>query len=280
MGSRLTKHILLVLLFGCIFTPISSQIGAEAQGGKLTTWVAVGVDQEMNKKWMSVTDFGYGRHSDPNNYSAIKRQGLIVITEDMIYSPNKHFQFAFSLGYWRRNFYSDDSPFNSQASPRTFRNEFRPFQKIYYQHTLNAIKISHIIRTDYRFYFNQYLNDQWSTPFEFRLRYTESWKIPITGDKKNVFVVIDEVLSAIDYWSVSLQKSTGQQWSPYQITENRLSVYYRRSLLKQNIDLDIGIMHQYWREKPGTTTFNLSYNLMFDIIIKDPFTRHKNETID
>jgi hypothetical protein len=36
-------------------------------------------------------------------------------------------------------------------------------------------------------------------------------------------------------------------------------------------------MHQYWRDKPGVNTFNISYNLMFDIIIRDPFGKNKKQ---
>jgi len=66
-------------------------------------------------------------------------------------------------------------------------------------------------------------------------------------------MITDEVLTAVD-------KSAGASgnWSPYQLTENRLSVYYRRTFLGQKIALDFGIVHQYWRDKPGILKFNTS----------------------
>jgi hypothetical protein len=255
----------------------NAQIGAEAQGGQATVWTALGIDQEISKKWLSVTDLGFGRHSDPNNFTLLKRQGLNVITQDFIYKANSHWHFAFSFGYWRRNAYDDFEPYDMRAQPYQFRNELRPFQKIYYLHKIGKVKLQHTFRTDYRFYYNQNFSDVWSTPFEFRARYLQAWKFPLDKNQKNWFIVSDEVLSAIDQYAGAVAKIKNTNWSPYQITENRFSVYYRRSFIEKKIDLDFGLMHQYWREKPGTNIFNISYNLMFDIIIRDPFSKKKTE---
>ncbi len=269
-----------LLIITCCFLMLkysSAQIGAEAQGGQASFWTALGIDQELSKKWLSVTDLGYGRHSDPDNIQFAKRQGLNVFTQDFIYKPNSHWHFAFSFGYWRRNFYSEDLPFDARQFPYQFRNEVRPFQKIIYVSNLKNIKIIHTFRTDYRFYYNQNLSDIWTTPFEFRARYMQAWKFPLTKNLKNWFIINDEVLSAIDNYSSKTKIATGNSWSPYQITENRFSVYYRR-VFGNKIDIDIGVMHQYWRDKPGVANFNVSYNLMFDIIIRDPFGKRKEET--
>ncbi len=253
---------------------VLSQIGAEAQGGKLTMWAAVGIDQELTNKWLSVTDIGYGRHSDPDNYDLTKRLGLNVITQDFVFKPHEHWGYVFSFGYWRRNFYEDNIPYDARPAPYIFRNEIRPYQKIFYTHHINSIKITHLLRTDNRFYYNQYFSHAWTTPFEFRLRYMETWRFPLSADKKNWFIAMDEVLTAIDNYS---KPTAGKNWSPYQFTENRFSVYYRRRLGDKNVDLDFGLMHQYWRDKPGINAFNVSYNLMFDLIIYDPFGKKKDE---
>ncbi|MGZ3921030.1 MAG: DUF2490 domain-containing protein [Bacteroidia bacterium] len=257
-------------LFSC---KIFSQIGAEAQGGKTSIWAAIGIDQELSTKWLSVTDIGYGRHSDPDNYNFTKRIGLNVLTQDFIYKPSEHWRFALSFGYWKRYFYSDDPPYDNRTTPYSFRNEVRPFQKIIYHHSIGNIKLTHTLRTDFRFYYNQYFTDNWTTLFEFRLRYMENWKFPLSQNKKNWFIAVDEILSAVDL--------VRKNWSPYQLTENRFSLYYRRSFPKHKADLDLGIMHQYWRDKPGTSGFNTSYNLMIDIIFIDPFSKkNKKEEKD
>lgn len=254
------------------------QIGAEAQGGQASLWTAIGIDQRIAGKWLSVTDLGFGRHSDPDNFLLLKRQGLNVFTQDFVYKANSHWHFTVSSGYWRRNAYDDVSPFDSRATPYQFRNEIRPFQKIYYLHAIGIIRLQHVLRTDYRFYYNQDFSDVWTTPFEFRARYLQAWKFPLDKKRRNWFIASDEVLSAIDQYSGTMTKIQNAKWSPYQITENRFSVYYRRSFIEKRIDIDFGIMHQYWREKPGLNTFNISYNLMFDIIIKDPFGKRKTES--
>jgi len=264
--------------FSCIllFSQTSfSQIGAEAQGGKTSLWMALGIDQKISNRWASITDIGYGRHSDPNNNALVKRQGLNVVTQDFIYKANAHWFFAFSFGYWRRDFYDDNIPYNSRNYPLQYRNEIRPYQKTYYSHNLKNIIITHVFRTDYRFYYDQTFTDKWPTPFEFRARYLQVWKIPLTKNKKNFIIPIDEVLTAVDQYATTVASQKNSKWSPYQFTENRLSVYYRRSLLDQKIDFDLGVMYQYWRDKPGVSTFNTSFNLMIDVIIKEPFERKK-----
>jgi hypothetical protein len=251
---------------------LTAQIGAESQGGRLTSWTAVGIDNNMSKNWLSVTDFGYGRHSDPNNNQFYKRQGLIVITQDFIYKVGNHWSFSFSGGYWRRNAYTDLAPYDERTAPYQFRNELRPYQKTYYRFKINNIRVTQVFRTDYRFYWNQDFSGRWPTPFEFRARYRLNFKIPFTRDQQNLIVVDNEILSAVDKYSSAVKASTGQEFSAYQITENRFSLYYRRDFNHEKLIIDIGIMHQYWREAPGATHFNTSYNLMFDIILRDPFS--------
>jgi len=267
------------LLFLLVNSKIFSQIGAEAQGGKVSLWTALGIDQKISKRWLSVTDIGYGRHSDPNNTAIVKRQGLNVVTQDFIYKANTHWYFSISMGYWKRNFYTDNMPYDAGNYPQQFRNDIRPYQKTYYYHSIKDVVITHVFRTDYRFYYDQAFNERWTTPFEFRARYLQSWKIPITKNKKNFIIPIDEVLTAIDKYSATVAKQKNSKWSPYQFTENRLSLYYRRSLLNNKIDIDLGVMYQYWRDKSGVSAFNTSYNVMFDIIIKEPFDWKKDKEI-
>ncbi len=269
------KHNLILTCFLLINLSLFSQVGAEAQGGKVSMWLALGIDQKISKHWVSVTDIGYGRHSDPNDLLLVKRQGLNVLTQDLIYKINKHWHFSACFGYWRRDFYTDDIPYNARSYPYQFRNEIRPYQKTYYHHQLKNIDITHVLRTDYRFYYEQTFATRWSTLFEFRLRYLQVWKIPLTKNKKNFIIPIDEILTAIDKNSSATTTPKNYKWSPYQFTENRFSLYYRRSLFNQKVDIDLGIMYQYWRDRPGTNTFNTSYNLMIDIIFKEPFERKK-----
>ena len=82
-----------------------AQIGAEAQGGKLTTWVALGLDKELSVRWSSVTDLGVGRHSDPTgSLNPVKRTGLFVLTQDFVYRLRPRWRVALSGGYWRRDY--------------------------------------------------------------------------------------------------------------------------------------------------------------------------------
>lgn len=265
---------LLSFLAACILWPViaRAQIGAEAQGGKLTSWMAVGLDQELSERWTSVTDIGWGTHSDPDNLAFLKRQGLIVFTQDFIYDFAPHWRVAASFGYWRRNFYDDQPPYD--ANPvLPYRNELRPFQRLYYDHAIGTVLVTHTLRTDYRFYWTPGFDARWPTPFEFRARYMVNFKVPVTDNHLNWIIVNDEILTAADKYSDAEALVRGKNWSPYVFTENRFSLYYRRRLQGVRADFDVGLMDQYWREV-RQTYFTTSYNIMLDLIVYDPFSRH------
>ena len=245
-----------------------AQIGAEAQGGKITSWVAVGFDHELGKRWTSATDLGIGRHSDPSgDLNPVKRTGLFVLTQDFIYRLSPHWRLALSGGYWRRDNYQDSPPYDFNQ-PNYYRNELRPFMRLYYDTSFGKLLFTNTVRTDYRFYFTPELS-RWATPFEFRLRDMVNVKLPLDSERRNWIVVSDEVLTATDNYSRATADLMGHQWSPYKLTENRASLYYRRSFAftAHKLDWDIGIMHQYWREAQKTQ-FNTSYNLMMDFIVR------------
>jgi hypothetical protein len=268
------SYTLLWFLF-FVSTYCYSQIGAEAQGGKMTTWIALGLDQELSTRVTSVTDFGFGRHGDPNNFALLSKQGLIVFTQDFIYRFNSHWRLAASFGYWRRNFYSEDPPY--EATPGLeYRNELRPFQRVYYDQKIGRLSLTHTARFDYRFYWTPAFAERWPTPFEFRARYMLNLKIPISPDQLNQIILVDEILAATDKRSAAETAVTGEKWSPFKLTENRFSVYYRRKLKHLNADLDLGLMHQYWREV-RQTDFTTSLNVMVDLIIYNPFGKKRTE---
>ncbi|MBS1638251.1 MAG: DUF2490 domain-containing protein [Bacteroidetes bacterium] len=256
---------------------VKAQIAAEAQGGQVTMWTALGIDQELSKRWTSVTDFGYGRHSDPDNFDIAKRQGLNVVMQNFVFKINEHFGVAICAGYWRRNAYNDTPPYDSRSYPYAWRNEFRPYQKFYYDLKLKKIKISNTIRFDERFYYDQDLSKRWTTPFEFRTRFMTNWKIPLFSNQKNWILCNDEVLASTVKFGQANVLATGKHWSDITFMENRLSLYYRRSMHENRIDVDLGLMYQYWRERVTSPNFNNSLNVMVDVILRDPFSWHKEK---
>jgi hypothetical protein len=139
--------------------------------------------------------------------------------------------------------------------------------------------LTHTARFDYRFYWTPGFDARWPTPFEFRARYMLNLKIPITPDKLNQIILVNEILAAVDKRNDSEAALTGAKWSPFKLTENRFSVYYRRRIAHLNADLDIGLMHQYWREV-RQTDFTTSLNVMVDLIVYNPFSRKRDDHIE
>ncbi|MDJ0364516.1 DUF2490 domain-containing protein [Hymenobacter sp. H14-R3] len=246
-----------------------AQIGAEAQGGKLTTWVALGLDRELSTRWSSVTDMGVGRHSDPTgSLNPVKRTGLFVLTQDFVYRLRPHWRVSLSGGYWRRDAYQDAPPYEAEQ-PNNYRDELRPYARLHYDRTLGRVALTNSLRTDYRFYFTPGFEERWPTPFEFRLRDMVTARFPLDQAGHRFLILSDEVLTATDAYGPAATRAPGQSWSPYKLTENRLSVYYRRTLdiPRHHLDCDLGLMYQYWRETQKTA-FNTSFNLMLDVIVR------------
>lgn len=247
---------IILLLHICLNPPnIYAQIGAEAQGGKLAFWSAIGIDQGLSKKWLSITDIGYGRHSDNDNYKLFSNQGLLVFTQDFMYQINSHFKVTASAGYWKRNYYQTDLP--------EYRNELRPFTRLYYQHRLKNSLITHQLRNDFRFFYTPDYT-KWKTPFEYRWRYMLAVNKALSK-KNNTFIIVNnEILCSSAYNELS------KEFGTMKLSENRFSFYFRYRLNK--VDIDLGIMHQYYRQE-STNEFTQSISLMIDCILRNTFSK-------
>ena len=79
-------------------------------------------------------------------------------------------------------------------------------------------------------------------------------RFPLDQAGHRFLILSDEVLTATDAYSADATRTLGRSWSPYKLTENRASVYYRRVLEipHHRLDCDLGVMYQYWRETQKT----------------------------
>lgn len=250
-----------------------AQITSAAQGGNAASWSALGLVQQMRGNWRATTNIGTGMHSDPDkkDLKIAQKMGVFVAKQSFSYQLSHHLAISSGLGYWRKYKYASSQPYDKRPSPLSYRNEFRSFSKVNYSFKLGNIKIGQYIRPEFRFFYNQNLSGRWPTPFEFRIRYRLSGKIPLNKKRTNYLVILDEVFSATDKYGKTNAGST--TWSPYKFTENRLSLFYKHSFIKNKLDLDVGIMNQYWRKKMTSNGFNVTNTLMVDLIIYDIFSK-------
>lgn len=63
----------------------------------------------------------------------------------------------------------------------------------------------------------------------------------ITKEFKNWFITNNEILTAIDQYSATTASLKGTKWSPYQITKNGFSLYYKRSFVDKQLILELCI---------------------------------------
>ncbi|GAB4028000.1 DUF2490 domain-containing protein [Spirosoma gilvum] len=273
MGKRLIFRGLLVLSGWAISQKTWGQIGSETQGGQLASWVALGINQELGTRWVSVTNLGLGRHSGADDTQPVAYQGLKVISQEFVFKLTNRWKLALSGGYTNRSYYSTKLP--------AFRNEIRPAFRLYYTHYAGKLELIHQARQDFRWFYTPQYKQSWEVPFELRFRYMLQARMPLGRQKQNFLILSNEVLAAIDKQNLSNQEDGIPAFKPFLLTENRLAGYFRhqtRGALK--LDIDVGFLYQNYRSE-ASSPFNTTMTMMIDLILRNPFQqrhlRHEGE---
>jgi hypothetical protein len=189
---------------------------------------------------------------------------LAVVTQDFSYRFNRHWRATISAGYWHRDYYANTPPYDHQGNE--FRNEFRPFQRVYYDWDWGKVQLSNQVRADYRFFFTPGFS-RWPTTFEFRPRDMVKATIPIGHSGKNFIIPMYEILAGIDKYGPERQALYHQVWSDMTWFDNRPAIFLRHHLEDKKADVDVGVMYQRVRSTYDPR-WDTSINLMFDIIFR------------
>lgn len=237
---------------------VQAQISSPGvSGSKAVTWGALGVTQHLgnNNRWVSTTYVGLARKSDPHSWDLVKKQGLLVLNEEVVYGFNPHWQLSAALSFREQNEYASEAPYALEDPAHKY--EVRYYSRLYYKHKLKQVSMTYTFRPELRTFY-QSSDEPLDTPQEIRIRLKAQASIPLNSTHRNFLIGGNEFLTVTD-------ETPDKHWSAYHFSEDRLSMYFRHVFADAPVIVDLGLMEQF--KQDGHTT---SY-LAFDVILQDPF---------
>jgi hypothetical protein len=252
------RYVALILLVFGLFLQVSGQVSPPGlDETRAAAWGAIGLTQQIGRRWQSTFYIGAARESASSNYSLLSKPAISVISLEQGYRFSDHWQLAAGISYRRQSMYEDNSPSDKR---REIRGESRYYARLYYRHSLGRVNMTWSFRPEYRTFYGHH--HAWDpVPVELRFRFKVQASIPL-GNGANQFVVGNEWLTVTDH-----RVHTGEtpHWTRYAFTEDRLTTYFRHTFKKPSIAIDAGLMYQV-RPHEG-----LISHLAFDIIFVNPF---------
>ena len=236
-------------------------------GAKVVGWGALGVQQQLGKKWSLSLYTGGSRQSDPDNTHLLHKAAIVVVNEETQYTFNPHWRLALGTSMRIQKIYADERPYGLD-NPGA-RNELRYYLRLFYRHDVNRVSMSYSIRPEYRTFYT-HAWDKWATPLELRIRLKGQAAIPLNETKSNQLILANEFLSAVDHYGTS----SAERWSSFHFTEDRFTNYFRHTFEKPSLSVDVGVMHQFWKEKTSNR-FHYTAYLSFDLLFINPFEKKR-----
>lgn len=110
----------------------------------------------------------------------------LLVRSGLSYKINDHFSITGGFAFFKNAQYTNKDLF--------FKNEWRPWQELFYQLKVNRINFSQRIRTEQRF-LQEIVDNEKSKTYQYvsRLRYRFDWQLPLEKEKI-IFLIGNEVL--------------------------------------------------------------------------------------
>ncbi len=240
-------------------------------GAKAVLWGAVGFSQQISNKWALTVYAGGSRQSDPDNTHLLDKSAIFVANQETSYTFNSHWQLAFGNSIRIQDIYTEEEPYDLQHP--AVRDELRYYLRLFYKHSYKRLNFTYGFRPELRtFYTSDW--SKWKTPTELRFRLKGQVNIPLNKSKSNQIIIANELLTAIDHYGPT--SSNGDTWSRYHFTESRFTNFFRHTFTKPSLIVDLGIMHQFWKEKASNKLHYSAY-LSFDLLFQNPFGKPKEK---
>lgn len=244
--------------------PLRAQIPAQGQGGKDVIWLATGLEQKIGKRWINKSAIAYSRHSGLNDWNATKEAGIFTVREEIVYRLSNKYKLSQGVFYAKRVYHDAEHP--------NYVNEIRLYPKIYHEFKWHKSTFSQYIRTDIRFFSSPGFK-AYDKPLEIRNRYLIKGTIPLGQSHQNYLIGMTEFFFATDK---KINKDGSVNFTSYQFTENRSSIYFRHRLNNLKAFFDVGIMFQTWNND-STKRLKETYLLQIDLIFIDLFSKKQQE---
>jgi len=262
---------LVVLIFVVHSLPITAQLSPPGLDNTNTVlWTALGINQNIGTKWFNQSYIGFSRCSDPNNNALLSKQAIYVVEQQTYRKFGSHWQLGFCLSLRGQNMYSDDPPYESENP--ALRREIRYYLRLFYRHQYHRFSFAYSLRPEWRNFYNPDWSNYYSSPKALRYRIKGQVGFAVGQSKKGSIILANELL----FVQQEQRQPTGDlTWSQLTWTEDRIATYYRYTLPKKRMVVDIGMMQQL-NFKNGSFVSNFVH-LAFDVLFIDPFGKRKNQ---
>jgi len=259
-----TLFLILFLNIGSLHT-IRAQLSPPGLGKTKTAfWSAVGVKRKLDSvgKKETMTYFGLGRKSDPDNSRLLENQAILVLNHEVYrnFAPNQ--QYSYALSYRRQDNYETKAPYRFEG----IEQEFRVYGRYAYTlHLGDRLKWKNTARQEFRkFYTADFSKADENFQFRTRLKTQLTYILP-TKTKQAL------ALSAEGLFAVSRYNGSDKNWSKFAYKEARLGLYYLFQIPKTPLAMDIGYVNNlikgYRTAKSGV------HYLAVDLIWTIPYRR-------
>ncbi|UUC47294.1 DUF2490 domain-containing protein [Flavobacterium cerinum] len=263
-----TKTLILFVLFSFLsFENTHAQLSPPGLGkARSAFWSAFGIKQKLDSlgKKETMTYFGLGQKSDPDNYNAFDDQAILVLNHERYHNFKLNQQYSYAVSYRRQNNYESQSPYRSEG----VEQEFRVYGR--YSYTLdlaNQWKWKNTIRQEFRKFYTADFRPA-DENFQFRTRLKTQLVYHFPSKNKQALALSAEGLFAISKYN------TNEKESKFGYKETRLGLYYLFQIPKTPLSMDIGYVNNrikgYRAAKSGV------HYLAVDLIWTIPY-RHKLE---
>lgn len=230
----------------------------------MVSWGAIGFNQKISSRISTTIYIGGSEQSDPINFSALKKPAVFVLNQETLFQFNKSWQTAFGASVRLQDLYQKEAPYTSEEP--AYRKETRYYLRLFFKREYRKTTFTYSFRPEYRVFFTPD-GDPWPTPLQVRLRLKAQINIPVNTSKSNQIIVANE-------WLTATSKNSQSQWSTLEFTEDRLSTFFRHTFHKPSVFLDVGLMHQFWRNEEKN--FEYTTYLSFDLLFQNPFGKRSH----
>ncbi len=238
-------------------------------GAKTVGWVAVGFTQTVSPRWSTSTYIGTSTQSSLANSVFWKKRAISVIDHEWAYKVSSHWQTALAISLRSQNKYADTPPY-SPDDPAV-RTELRTYARIVYRHERqgSGLKWSHTFRPEFRQFFTPDWH-QWLSPLQIRLRGGSKLNYALNATNTTQLIVANDLLFTLN--RVQGGTTGSLTWSPFKLSEDRLSMFVRRVLKKPAVNVDVGLMHQFWWDDKAQKIRYTTY-FALDFQFRDPLKK-------
>ncbi|HWA35246.1 MAG TPA: DUF2490 domain-containing protein [Cyclobacteriaceae bacterium] len=259
-------RIFLIFGFGLVAVPATGQLSPPGlDGARLVSWGAIGFSQQFSNRFSATIYVGGSAQSDPDNLSTFKKPAIFVLNQETLYQFNTRWQLAFCTSLRQQFVYEEDPPYSFEEPP--WRREIRYYLRLFHRYQKGKAAWTFSFRPEYRTFFTPD-GDPWASPVQIRLRAKIQVSIPLNESKTNSFVAANE-------WLGATSEDSQLHWSSFEFTEDRLSTFFRHAFKKPQVFLDLGLMHQLWKDERKNLQYSTYFS--FDLLFQNPFGQLKKK---